>query len=309
MDSREAAEYLGIKIVKKTRDWHIGHCPFTGFHKRGDKKPSFGVTITEDATESGFNCFACGERGTMRQLVYRLEGGGDRYQNICKILGYQDTLFKKSKLKEPTIVTDEQIRRVDYEKASSKFIDLPQEALSYLESRGINQVAIDMLLLQYDPKQKRIIFPIIDRFGDCYGFSGRSISSRDKEPIYVRDYDGLDKKFIVAGGHLHNPDLPILLCEGLTGLACLISNFVFEKYNVVANLGMAFTEAKAQLLLKYNTNIFILFDNDDGGYQGSRAYKEFLKPYAPVYTYNWNSTDKNDVDDLTIQDITFKNFN
>lgn len=309
MDSKEAAEYLGIKIVKKTRNWHIGHCPFTGFHKNNDRRPSFGITISDDATEASFNCFACGEKGTIRQLIYKLEGGGQRYQDICKIIGYKDILFKKSPLKEKVVVTESEINRVDYEQASKDFIDLPKEALNYLEQRGINQVAIDMLLLQFDPKQNRVIFPAIDRFGDCYGFSGRSILSRDKEPIYVRDYCGLDKRFIVAGGHIYNSKLPLLVCEGLTGLACLISNFAFEKYNCVASLGTGFTEEKARLMLKYNSNIFLLFDDDLAGDGAFRNYGDYLSKYVPVYRYDWKSTDKKDIDLLTIQDITFKNFN
>jgi DNA primase len=308
MDSKEAAEYLGIQILKQTRGWWIGRCPFTSFHNNGDKNPSFGITKKTEATEAGYNCFACGQKGTIRQLIYHLYGGGDRYKDHVKAIGFEDTFIKGSSFKEKTYVFREDIKTLNYEVESAKYGDLPTEAIEYLFSRGINELAINKLMLQYDYREKRILFPLIDRYGDFYGFSGRSILPKDKEPIYVKDYCGLEKKFLLMGQHLYDPKLPVLMCEGLTGLASLISQGVDDHYNCVAALGASFTQEKANLLLKYNHNIFVLFDNDKAGLNGSKLYYEALKSSVPIYIYNWNSTSKKDIDHLTTQDITLANF-
>jgi DNA primase len=308
MDSKEAAEYLGIPIIKQSRDWWIGRCPFTGFHKRGDKKPSFGITKRVDATEASYHCFACGNKGTIRQLIYALYGGGDTYASHVKAIGFENTFIKGSAFKEQFNTAEVVIQKFNYEKESKRYGELPDKAIDYLVKRGINELAINKLMLQFDYSDNRVLFPIIDRYGDFYGFSGRSILSKDQEPVYVKDYLGLQKKYLLAGQHIYDSKLPVLVCEGLTGLASLVSNGLDEYYNCVALLGAGFTQEKADLLLKYNHNVFLLLDNDKAGFEGTKRYYDELKKFIPVYRYNWKSTNKKDIDDLQIQDIKLSNF-
>jgi len=67
----------GIQSPRRQGDWVMGSCPFSPWkHKGGsDSTPSFGIKISE-AEPSGFNCFSCQEKGSLRSLAAKLEGYG-----------------------------------------------------------------------------------------------------------------------------------------------------------------------------------------------------------------------------------------
>lgn len=311
MDTIAGLEYLGLNKIKRGwSGWVIASCPFGHLHKNNDNHPSFGMKNETDITKASYHCFSCGSKGTFKALIWHLcNGDTDRYRSMLKTFGadlfleqIQYTYGKKQYFQV-------ELNEIDFKVVKQKYCDIEAvpEAGEYLQKRGVNQIAVDELRLLYDTKEKRILFPIMDKKA-CYGLSGRSIKSREEERIYVKDYYGLDKKHFWLGEHLIDGDRPILITEGLMGLACLISNGARKLYNPVASLGAAVMEQKIPRLLKHNKSVFILFDNDNAGKTLGLQWANILCKHTPVFIFDWTKTKKEDVDFLTIDDLTLEHF-
>lgn len=284
-------------------------CPF---HE--ENNPSFGMLYKNQMKDASFNCFGCGVSGTFKQLMFRLAGNDtERYRSSLKLFG-ADIFLEEIKFEKP-IYTKKELNKVDFAKAVKEYgfqeIDKFSEGFDYLKNRGVNEDAVIKLKLMshnYCLKrriwERRIVFPIMDK-DHCYGFTGRSW---DDNKVYVKDYCGIDKKYLLLGEHLYEPNKPLLLTEGLIGLACLISKGVDQKYNVMATMGAAFMEDKMPRILKQNSSVFFLFDNDEAGITNTALWAEALSKQTPVFTYDWSKTDKKDVDQLGLEDLTLEKF-
>ena len=58
----------GCRRFKTVNGYLMATCPF-----HSEKNPSFGV-IVDSAGYGRYNCFACGEKGTIKGLIKKLEG-------------------------------------------------------------------------------------------------------------------------------------------------------------------------------------------------------------------------------------------
>jgi DNA primase len=309
---REVLSQLGITVERKSGDWLTAKCPLAlYFHSHGkDYHPSFGAH-----TESGnYNCFTCHQKGHISELARIL--GQYRFNNqfhYSSILEIIDSLYEELLVpnfeKLPQIHNEKQEPLIEeiYDNIYTPALDNKQ-AMEYLEFRGIGAGTTEKLGLRWDDYQKRVLFPVRWVDSSLMGFSGRAINNRTQPKI--RDYAGLRKKQHILGVDRWRWDkYPLIIVEGLLGFAWLHELNVEAVADIGALLGSELTEYKRQLIIKRNTETFLLSDNDQAGHDflfGRENRKGALvklkgqgfRVYAPQWPFK-----KLDPDELSKQDL------
>jgi DNA primase len=133
----------------------------------------------------------------------------------------------------------------------------------------------------HDPLQNRLIFPIVDPYGQVVGFGGRVLEEGTPSPKY-----------------LNSPETPVYtkgrqlfgLFQGRSALRERGQALIVEGYMdvigchqagasyAVAPLGTALTKEQGQLLKRYVQEVILLFDPDEAGLRASRRSAEILLP-------------------------------
>lgn len=309
---RQILSQLGINVEQKSGEWIRARCPLAPwFHQKGkDYRPSFGVHIED----GNYHCFTCHQKGPISELARVL--GYYRHNNqffYSSLIEHIESLYEKTLLPDydalPEINDDKQEPLIE-EIYENIYIPATENgvALNYLQSRGIGANTSEKLGLRWDAYQRRILFPVRDYNSNLVGFSGRAISKRTNPK--VRDYAGLQKKRQILGvDRWRWNELPLIIVEGLFGFAHLHELNVEKVADIGALLGSELTECKRQLIIKRNTETFLLVDNDQAGHDclfGREKLKGALERlkgqgfriYAPQWPFN-----KADPDELSKQDI------
>ena len=117
----------------------------------------------------------------------------------------------------------------------------------------------------FDYFRGRLIFPIIDNFGNVVGFGGRATDDETK-PKYLNTSDTpVFKKsrnlFALNFARTCCEDY-LILCEGyMDVIAVNVAGFA----NAVATLGTALTAEQARIMAKYTKKVVISYDSDEAG--------------------------------------------
>lgn len=116
----------------------------------------------------------------------------------------------------------------------------------------------------FDYFRGRIMFPIIDNFGNVIAFGGRAIG--DKEPKYL---NSSDTPVFKKSRNLYSLNFArtccseeLILCEGYMDV---IGVNLAELSNAVATLGTALTSDQARIMAKYTKKVVIAYDSDGAG--------------------------------------------
>ena len=318
-DTRSMLQDLGITNLKKKTGYLVCSCPFSHSHKNGDKHPSFLIKDT-NLEDVYFKCLGCGVGGTIKSFLWFISGkNSDLYKSYKeRYLGEEDTfrLFKPQEKANKR----QSLNYIDWQdlikQKNFKEVNQVPEAEQYLLRRGITQETISKLDLKVAEDEKYIVFPVILRNKKCVGYTRRAYAG---QKIRTKDSKGLEKNKIVLGEHLLTSK-PLLVTEGMTGLACLHTNGVSERFDIVATLGATFMESKARRIANYCKSVYLLFDNDKNqfnangepvnpGQSNQKYYKQyFLEKGLFCFSFDWSKTEKNDVDDLNLSDLIFDNF-
>ena len=121
-----------------------------------------------------------------------------------------------------------------------------------------------------DAMAQRLIFPIIDSYGDVIGFSGRILEKREGIAKYKNTGNTLifDKSKSLYGVNLlkkekrQNGISDVVLVEGHMDLVSLSGADI---KNAVASMGTALTKPQAKLIKRYADDVFIAYDGDKAG--------------------------------------------
>jgi DNA primase len=250
----------------ESSEWAVCPCPLSKWtHKHGaDNNPSFNIKIDNNRF-SGFYCFSCGYKGSLFALtkyLYKFSGinNSEAYSILKSFEFFKGVdLDELNKVHKIDIIKplEEKYNKI-YDKAWKYF-----DARAYLIKRGISEATCDILNLGYDEIQNRVVFPVYGVKGELYGFTGRAVF--DDIIPKVRDYLGLPKRRLLLGVNLYQKGKPFLVVEGLFGLAHLIEIGARDFCNPVAILGSELTQDKADILISFNENVYILSDNDEAG--------------------------------------------
>lgn len=118
----------------------------------------------------------------------------------------------------------------------------------------------------YDKFFNRLMFPIIDVYGNIIGFGGRVLGdakpkylNSPETPIFSKSHNLYNLNFARTA---RNPNKELILVEGyMDAIAVFQAGF----RNVVASLGTAFNENHARTLRSYANSVILLFDSDEAG--------------------------------------------
>lgn len=154
---------------------------------------------------------------------------------------------------------------------------------SILLKRGYNEsnaIRWGLLVVKngksYDKFRSRIIFPILNEFGDIVGFSGRTILKDFKGPKYLNSPETtiFKKRNLLFGLYYAKEAIRkegfLIICEGQVDV---ISSHKAGISNIVAPLGTALTLEQLKVAKKYTNKIYFCFDNDTAGEKA--AFRSF----------------------------------
>ncbi|MEG2116067.1 MAG: DNA primase [Clostridia bacterium] len=133
----------------------------------------------------------------------------------------------------------------------------------------------------YDVYAERIMFPVIDTFGEVVAFSGRTLDKHAQAKYKnTADTIAFNKKKILYGLNLVKKlkvkqDVKnIILVEGQMDA---ISVYEAGFHNVVASMGTAFTKEQAKLLKYMVGEVLVSYDGDLAGIKGAIRAIELLE--------------------------------
>ena len=169
------ANKLKLQNVKMKSDSLMSSCPFAKWKhaKKSDSRPSFSLCV-KDTGMVVYSCFACGSRGTAKDLAAKLfELNKD--PEMLDVIAYIEEHMKFDLdnvihvKKEEPIFLDEEVHG-----ELCPLVTDHREGLQYCLSRGISKETCERLDLRYHPEDRRVIFKVYDYSGRLLGMSGRS---------------------------------------------------------------------------------------------------------------------------------------
>jgi DNA primase len=285
------SQYLAIKRRGKN---YVALCPF-----HPDKNPSLNIS-----REKGlFHCFGCGAGGTIYHFVMKIENVNferavEIVANWAKVEIPQFDYVKKN---DWIYKFHEEI--ADYFKEN---LFKNENLLNYLKNRGIEKEGIEKFKIGYAPPNiddflkeknidekklketgispyrnfsKRLIFPIRSISGKIVGFSGRALEG--EEPKYINSQEVIFKKGENLYGLYEGKEeilktKEVVLVEGYIDVILLHINGI---KNVVSSMGTSFTEEQGKILKRFADRLYISFDPDTGGIEGTKRALEISEKY------------------------------
>lgn len=267
--------------------WVIAHCPFARVtHVKGsDSNPSFGIKVN-DKGRSGYNCFSCGQRGWLMDLIPRLSklipkdqrSKGTNYkQAYAMVLGHEieeqiggqedyevDSVYYKKKDDFPF---DETWLH------SFAHIHLFSEALNYVFGRGLQEWQVEDYGLRYDTSLKRVCFPVWNMKKQLVGLHGRLIDKTiDAPPYWMYPYKNQTNPLAWYGEHWLDFTKPVLLVESVFDLAR-----VHRLYdNVACSLTAGIGPDKVKRIAKGDRYV-TLYDTGTGGDAARAALTKYMR--------------------------------
>lgn len=132
----------------------------------------------------------------------------------------------------------------------------------------------------FDPLSDRLVFPILNSYGECVGFSARALKEDKAKYKNTPETPVFDKSSCVYGIHLfrqikkEQPINRIIIVEGQIDVIKMNSNGFCP---CVACLGTAFTNKHSRELKRFSDNIVLMFDGDSAGQKATERAIKVLK--------------------------------
>ena len=262
--------------IKKGNEWVSAPCPFASVtHTKGaDRSASFGISIKEDG-RSGFNCLACKEHGSIPGLIESLSDlRGVDYSELRSDVEDMEIPSEfppwenaGARSKPMPDVIDEDLFDDVFPRAYKV-----KSAKDYFRSRNLLVSTMEQLDLRWDGYRRRILFKV-KQDNLLYGMSGRAVSNRAKSKVRV--YDHPKSLFLVGEEYvdIDDSDRPLVVIEGLMGLAELDSCNLSDYADVVALQGSDLSVEQRDRLVDIGKPVVLLFDNDKAGREGLNGKK------------------------------------
>ena len=297
--------------LKKRGKEYVGLSPF-----KNEKSPSFTVSDEKEF----YHCFSTGEHGNIFDFLMKTKslGFGEAVKALAAEAGMPQYKFS-------TMDTQKEKRFNVYRnifKEYSEFFhqqlfnSVNNEALSYLEKRGLDQNIIKEFNLGYVPWQNnfyeklltkfseaeiiltglyyknektnkyvdrfnsRIIFPINNLTGEAIAFGGRII--RDSK--LAKYINSPETEFYKKGRTVFNLDKAKALRSEtnetiiVEGYMDVVSLYSAGIKNTISNSGTALTDIQIELIWKFFSSPIICLDGDQSGQSAALRIAEKLLP-------------------------------
>lgn len=290
--------------LKRSGSSFKGLCPF-----HNEKTPSF----TVDEKKQLFHCFGCGVGGDVVSFIMQKEGLS--YAESLKYLAektgvnlsYTDDFSNNEKNKilydinkdimmfyyKNLLTNKDAINYLKKRSLSSAIVNTFMlgyaknswdDLLRYVEYKGYDKDDVEKLGLikkspkgkYYDKYRNRIIFPIINHYGNVIGFGGRSIDNAMPKYLNSPESEIFKKRYNLYGMNIFKKqkNKDIILVEGYMDVIALNNHGIAY---AVASLGTALTNEQAKLIKRYADNVFICYDQDEAGIKAAnKAVDIFL---------------------------------
>lgn len=298
-----------VKLEKKGKNY-FGLCPF-----HSEKTPSFSVSPEKQI----FHCFSCGEGGNAAYFVSKIEKitWGESIRKLASQVDVDVSSYMSHNQDDDKYYKLNQFVS-DYYQFALENTKEGHEAKAYLHKRGIHDDLIkqfkiglapdsvdslyqalranqfsELLMVElghviktkqnrvYDKFKNRIMFPIVDEFGNVLGFSGRLYKEQQtSEPKYINTQETPVFKKSEIIYNLANAKKSIkaqnrvLLYEGFMDV---IASYKAGIEEAVATMGTALTLDHIQLLKKLTNNFVLCYDGDKAGVEATKRALESLK--------------------------------
>ncbi len=290
-----------VQLKKQGRNY-FGLCPF-----HGENTPSFSVSMDKQI----FHCFGCGAGGNVYTFLMDLDGltFPEALLKTAQRVGIQIDLGQEDERRsKPTSEHEQAIEAHELVKKLYHHFLLNtkegQDALQYLENRGINRSVIEKFQIGWslpswdftvkwlrkrglsielmekaglvirregsdeyvDRFRNRIMFPIEDSKGKTVAFSGRALN--DENPKYLNS----PETFI-----FHKSDILYHLAKARQAIRKKQQVVLFEGFadviaaetagvgNGVATMGTALTPSHIQTIKRLADRVLICYDGDKAG--------------------------------------------
>ena len=240
---------------------YIGHCPHPNHN---DSDASFRV-YTDVNTWSCFGCHC--DKKNKEQGNY----GTDCIAFIEWITNksFIDAvkyLAERVNLPLPESEHEELLVR-NYKLMKKYESDMNDEALEYLNDRGISAPEITQWHIGYDKADNRIVFPLIDSYNNVIGFNRRLITKEtkgiSKKYIHSSDSDIFKKaNYLYGMNHIDRTYDYIVITEGV--MDCILA----RKYglrNVICGLGTSLSQNQIDMISRTGKELIVVYDSDKKG--------------------------------------------
>ena len=297
-----------VQLKKRGKEF-VGLSPFNN-----EKSPSFTVSDEKEF----YHCFSTGEHGNIFDFLMKTKslGFGEAVKALAAEAGMPPYKFTK-------MDTEKENRFNFYKNIFKEYSNYFHEqifktennqALRYLEKRGINKNIIKEYNLGYVPWQNnfyekiktkftdeeialtglyykndrtnkfidrfnsRIIFPINNLIGETIAFGGRII----KESPLAKYINSPETEFYKKGKTVFNLDKVKALRADtnevviVEGYMDVVSLYSSGIKNVISNSGTALTETQIELVWKFFSNPIICLDGDQSGQKAALRIAEKL---------------------------------
>lgn len=309
LDLDEVESALGISVLTSGDDEDVARCPLPS-HAGVDTNPSFAI----NRNKLVYNCFTCGEGGSLAQLVMEIEGlewseALEWLRPYCGSLTKEDPEKFVQHIKRILYLDEEQgPATMPYFKPSvlKPWLNGP---FDYYIERGIDEATCRRLRLGYDanyvkynPKAKQEWHgeaAIIPHFfeGNLVGYQSRIVGDK---PLGLPKYDntaGFPKAETIYNYDMARltRDTYIHVCESALTAAYILS----LGYMAVATFGAQVADEQWRLLRIFK-HLVLCFDNDKAGHQCTREGIAALRRHTNLYIIPpVEEVEKGDLLDLT----------
>lgn len=291
------SKYVTLQKKGKT---YWGCCPF-----HFEKTPSFAV----NEIEQYYHCFGCGESGDVIKFVEKIESldfmgainnlaekagmevpkitvdnkvmeVADKkkrcYQACNLAMAHYESNLPKSKVANAYLVKRE-LGPKEVEKFHIGYSDGWTNLIDYLNKNNVSRTTMldsgvaatkDGKRL-YDVMAERLIFPIINSYGDCIGFTARALGDQkfakyrntEQTVIFDKSRTVYNINNVKKYKQEHGLD-EIIICEGSMDVIAMVKAG-FE--NTVACMGTAITSLHARELKRFASRVILCLDGDFAG--------------------------------------------
>ena len=299
-----------VQLKKRGKEF-IGLSPF-----KNEKSPSFTVSDEKEF----YHCFSTGEHGNIFDFLMKTKslGFGEAVKALAAEAGMPQYKFSKTDSeKEKRFDTYKNILK-EYSNFFHQqlFKSEDNQALSYLEKRGLSQNIIQEFNLGYVPWQNnfyekllikfseaeiiltglyyknektskfvdrfnsRVIFPINNLTSETIAFGGRII----RESQSAKYINSPETEFYKKGRTVFNLDKAKALRSEtneaiiVEGYMDVVSLYAAGVKNTISNSGTALTDTEIELIWKFFSSPIICLDGDQSGQSAALRIAEKLLP-------------------------------
>ena len=299
-----------VQLKKRGKEF-VGLSPF-----KNEKSPSFTVSDEKEF----YHCFSTGEHGNIFDFLMKTKslGFGEAVKELAAEAGMPQYKFS-------TIDTEKEKRFNTYKNIFKEYSNFfhqqlfkseNNQALLYLEKRGLSKSIIKEFDLGYVPWQNnfyeillskfseaeiiltglyyknekknkfidrfnsRIIFPINNLTSETIAFGGRII----KESQLAKYINSPETEFYKKGRTVFNLDKAKALRSETNeviiaeGYMDVVSLYAAGIKNIISNSGTALTDTQIELIWKFFSNPIICLDGDQSGQNAALRIAEKLLP-------------------------------